>query len=189
MRVDVPFKHIEYTCDLVVRGAAEDQNVVAGLTHDFYRYPARFTPTFAGAEIRGFSKPGDVVLDPFMGGGTTIVEALALGRRAIGSDINSLALNITRAKTTPLTNAEAQEVVSWAEETAAAMSYRYFRTEIDHNLDDVRTTNLQLPRARDLKKSIAITLERLNELPSNKCRLFAKCAILKTAQWALDNRK
>lgn len=66
-----------------IRAAAQNSQPVSGLTHRFYRYPARFSPQFARACIQSFSKPGDTVLDPFMGGGTTIVEAMTLGRRAI----------------------------------------------------------------------------------------------------------
>ncbi|UCE74376.1 MAG: site-specific DNA-methyltransferase [Methanomassiliicoccales archaeon] len=53
-------------------------------------YPARFSPAFASTAIELFSNPGDIVLDPYMGGGTTIVEAMVAGRRAIGADLNSL---------------------------------------------------------------------------------------------------
>ena len=73
----------------LLRRAALDKQPVSGLTHRFYRYPARFSPIFARACIEAFSKPGDLVLDPYMGGGTTVVEAMALGRQAVGSDINS----------------------------------------------------------------------------------------------------
>ena len=38
--------------------------------------------------IRLFTKPGDVVLDPFMGSGTTLLAAKALGRSPIGIDVN-----------------------------------------------------------------------------------------------------
>ncbi len=55
------------------------------------QYPARFSPAFARAAIETFTKPGDLVLDPHVGGGTTLVEALALGRDAIGVDISALA--------------------------------------------------------------------------------------------------
>ena len=57
--------------------AVINSDPVAGLTHNFYRYPARFSPEFAKQAILAFSKPDDLVLDPFMGGGTTLVEALA----------------------------------------------------------------------------------------------------------------
>ena len=75
-----------------VRRAAGDQSPIQGLTHCFYRYPARFSPRFAGAAIDAFSRPDQLVLDPYMGGGTTIVEAVARGRRVIGNDLNSLAV-------------------------------------------------------------------------------------------------
>src|SRR5947209_2346116 len=57
--------------------AARDGRPVRGLTHDFYKYPARFSPIFARAAIELFTRPGDLVLDPHVGGGTTLVEARA----------------------------------------------------------------------------------------------------------------
>ena len=46
-----------------IRAAALDRTPINGLTHRFYRYPARFSPAFAAACIEAYSKPGDVVLD------------------------------------------------------------------------------------------------------------------------------
>lgn len=66
--------------------AAQDKGRVQGLTHNFYRYPARFSPQFARTAIELFSKPGDVVLDPYVGGGTTIVEASVLNRITSSSE-------------------------------------------------------------------------------------------------------
>src|SRR5688500_10004053 len=79
--------------------AVVSKQPTVGYTHTFYRYPARFSPQFAAAAIEEFSKPGDVVLDPFVGSGTTLVEAMIAGRHAIGSDISPLATFITRTKT------------------------------------------------------------------------------------------
>jgi DNA modification methylase len=172
-----------------LRNAALDLNNVEGLTHQFYRYPARFSPTFAAAAIRGFSKPGQLVLDPYMGGGTTVVEAMAAGRRVIGSDINSLAVFITRAKTTPLSHDDIAAVRSWANATTSQISYRYARKGIAAVLDDERTKNLGIARARAIKKAVAIALSLIDDLPSPQSKDFARCAVLKTAQWALDNRK
>src|SRR5437764_4140009 len=78
----------------LVAGAC-DLEPVRGLTHGFYKYPARFSPSFARAVIETFTRPGDVVLDNHVGGGTTLVEALALGRDAIGVDISPLAEFVT----------------------------------------------------------------------------------------------
>src|SRR5687768_13035545 len=100
-----------------LRIAAADQSRISGLTHRFYRYPARFSPLFAGTAIQLFSQPGDLVLDPYMGGATTIVEALARDRRAIGSDVNSLSTFLGRVKTTRLTAAERTSLTRWADET------------------------------------------------------------------------
>ena len=71
---------------------------VKGLTHRFYRYPARFSPEFVRQIILQFSRPGDLICDPFMGGGTSIVQAIASGRKAFGVDINSLSEFITMAR-------------------------------------------------------------------------------------------
>src|SRR5262245_54934369 len=78
--------------------AACDTAPVTGLTHNFYRYPARFSPKFVRSIIENFSRPGDLVVDPFMGGGTTLVESLCLGRESLGFDISSLATFITQVK-------------------------------------------------------------------------------------------
>lgn len=48
------------------------------------------------------SKPGDIVLDPFCGSGTVLLEAQIAGRQAYGVDANALARLIARVKTTPL---------------------------------------------------------------------------------------
>ena len=75
--------------------AACDKDRINGLTHNFYRYPARFSPPFASTAIKLFSNPGDLILDPYMGGGTTIIEAIVAGRRAVGADLNALAVFIS----------------------------------------------------------------------------------------------
>jgi len=71
-----------------LRAAIAAREPISGYTHNFYRYPARFSPLFVREVIRHYSRRGEVVLDPFMGGGTAIVEAIALGRKAIGVDLN-----------------------------------------------------------------------------------------------------
>src|SRR5581483_9707933 len=86
------------------------QDRVSGLTHNFYRYPARFSPEFVRAVIREFTQEGDVVFDPFMGGGTTLVEAMAMGRNALGTDISSLATFIAQVKTTVFSDKQLSSV-------------------------------------------------------------------------------
>jgi hypothetical protein len=72
------------------------------LTHGYHRYPAKFIPQLTARLIKENSRIGDLVCDPFMGSGTTLVEAVVHGRRAYGSDINPVAVLISKAKTTPI---------------------------------------------------------------------------------------
>lgn len=68
------------------------------LNHNVFRYPAKFHPPVARQLIEDFSRPGDRVLDPFCGSGTTLVEALVSNRSAIGTDIDPLAVFVSSAK-------------------------------------------------------------------------------------------
>ncbi len=169
--------------------SALDKTKVQGLTHNFYRYPARFSPTFAATAIKLFSKPCDLVLDPYMGGGTTVVEAMIAGRRVIGADLNSLAVFIARVKTTLLKKAEREEILIWFKHHIEKFSYFCDRDGLEEVSNDNRTKNLSLVRARYIKKIIAAALVSLGFIKSRKAKDFLRCAILKTGQWALDGRK
>ncbi len=71
-------------------------------SHDLHAFAAKFPPQLPRAFIRGLTSPGDVILDPMMGSGTTVVEAVLEGRRGVGLDIDPLALRLGRVKTMPL---------------------------------------------------------------------------------------
>lgn len=108
----------------VLIAAARDSAPVRGLTHGYYKYPARFSPVFASAAIGAFTQPGDLVLDPHVGGGTTLVEAIASGREAIGVDISSLAEFITKVKCTVYSEAELDTLERWGHRLASAVDIR-----------------------------------------------------------------
>ena len=86
----------------------------SGSTHNFYLYPARFSPEVARTIIALFSQPGDSVLDPFMGGGTSIIEGMMLGRRMVGIDLNALAHFVASVRTRTLSDADAAALRTWA---------------------------------------------------------------------------
>jgi len=75
----------------------------AGTIHNLHPYPTRFAPAIPAKLIEALSAPGDVVLDPFCGSGTTLIEARRLGRSAIGVDLSPLAILISRVKNNRLT--------------------------------------------------------------------------------------
>lgn len=66
--------------------------------HALCPYFAMFPESFAEHWIERLTVPGDVVLDPFSGRGTTALTALLLNRQAIACDTNAVAYCVTRAK-------------------------------------------------------------------------------------------
>jgi site-specific DNA-methyltransferase (adenine-specific) len=66
--------------------------------HSICSYMASFPPRVPHYFISRFTKPGDIVLDPFSGRGTTPSEACMMGRKGIGSDLNPMAVVLTKAK-------------------------------------------------------------------------------------------
>jgi len=74
-----------------------------GVTRTFYSYPAKFQAKLPRGLIERFTQNnGDLVLDPFSGGGTVGLEALLLNRRFVGYDINPFAILVSKVKTTYL---------------------------------------------------------------------------------------
>ncbi len=82
-------------------------------SHTYHAFPAKFPPQLPRRFIEGLTAPGDIVLDPMAGSGTTIVEAFLNGRHGIGMDLDPLALQLGRVKTTPL-NVEAAAEAGFA---------------------------------------------------------------------------
>lgn len=72
------------------------------LTHGYHRYPAKFIPNIVQKLINDYTTPGNLIVDPFGGCGTTLVESKLSGRKSIGIDINPIAKLITDIKTKPI---------------------------------------------------------------------------------------
>ncbi|MCS7209430.1 MAG: DNA methyltransferase [Fimbriimonadales bacterium] len=66
--------------------------------HNLYDYPTKILPQVMGEFVERLSSVGEVVLDPFAGGGTVAVECALRRRRSINIDINPHALEIARRK-------------------------------------------------------------------------------------------
>lgn len=69
--------------------------------HTMCSYHGMFPPKLAHYFIHRFSQPGDLVLDPFGGRGTTTLQARVENRRTIGNDLSPLAYVLSRAKAAP----------------------------------------------------------------------------------------
>ena len=166
--------------------AATSKSRVTNCPHNLYKYPARFAPEFARAVIKTFSQPGDLILDVFQGGGTSLIEAIALGRRAIGYDISQLACFLARTKTTPLSVHDERALLRWAEEIsnysipAATRNWEEFDTD-----DGYYRRNLPHHALAFFTDIIA----RLDQLANKRQRNFARLILLAVGQWALDCKK
>jgi SAM-dependent methyltransferase len=117
----------------------------AAHTHGIHPYPAKFIPHIPRELIRHFSEPGDLVVDPMCGSGTTVLEAILAGRPAVGIDINPVSTLVTASKTTPLQPGEAQEVFDLCDRLDRAVSLPAgsppsFRNISHWFSDDVATT-------------------------------------------------
>jgi len=167
--------------------AIQDDRPVQGLTHCFYRYPARFSPLFARAAIEAFTNEGDTVFDPFIGGGTTIVEASALGRRGVGTDISSLAIFLTRVKTTLLSDDDITQIKKWLTNVDRWLNLRNDALRPTEWILSGYQRNISSRTTWPTRKATELAIGELWRL-GNVQQDFVRCALLKTAQWALDCR-
>ena len=78
-------------------------------SHNIHRYSGKFIPQIARSAIQLLSEPHEIVFDPYLGSGTTALEAMLLERTCIGVDINPLAILISKVKTTVLPANELEE--------------------------------------------------------------------------------
>ena len=76
------------------------------ITHEIHRYSGKYIPQIARQAIELISSPGDLVLDPYVGSGTTLLEANLIGRRSLGIDLNPLAVLIAGVKIKPIKEKE-----------------------------------------------------------------------------------
>jgi len=80
------------------------------LGHDLHPYPAKFIPQLPGTFVSLLSSRGELVFDPFGGSGTTALESIRLGRRAVSTDANPMAALIGRVKTARVSPESAAEL-------------------------------------------------------------------------------
>jgi SAM-dependent methyltransferase len=94
--------------------------------YTMHKYFARRPWNVFNELISHYSKEGDIVLDPFCGGGVTVVESLKLGRKAIGVDANPLATYVTEMECRPLSlTAFQQALIDLGKNLAPEISQLY----------------------------------------------------------------
>jgi hypothetical protein len=141
-------------------------------------YRACFKPQLPRFFIERLTVPGELVYDPFMGRGTTLVEAALLGRVPAGCDVNPLSITLTR----PRLNPPLQRNVERRLEEIDFGSHREFPEDLlvfyhPETLREICALKLYLTMRRENAMSDAvddwITLVALNRLTGHSVGFFS----------------
>jgi modification methylase len=114
----MPVTSVWLTCQQPARDQRRGRYVPQTSSH-----PGKMLPNLAAQAISSYTAPGDLVFDPMCGSGTTLVEAMHLGRHGIGIDIE------------PRFSALAQDNVALAESQGAAGTAKVLTGDATELLD------------------------------------------------------
>lgn len=167
------------------------------ITHDYHRYPAKFIPQLASRIIKENSDVGDLVCDPFMGSGTTLIEAIVNGRLVYGTDINPVSVLISKAKTTAIEPLFLQQQVSsLLAKIKSGIANRYGQMLLMTDSFDVKIPNhkrLDYWFPEKQKNDLATIVSIINTIDDERVRIFSLCAfsnILKgCSNWMMKSVK
>lgn len=133
------------------------------LTHDFHPYFAAFPPQIPKKLIEEYSKKGEIVLDPFMGGGSTVVESFLLERLPYGSDISELSRLVSKVKVTPL-RFEYQQIQDILNSINSDILQHKFDSYRNFNYSIPPVTNIDFWFSKESKYDLAILLHHINRI-------------------------
>lgn len=116
------------------------------------------------------------------------MEALACGRQAIGVDISQLAEFVTNVKCIIFSEAELKTLEAWAAKLPGVVDVRRPSVEFNEYAKLGYYKHLDHPSRWRLRKGIEQALASAIRLNAPRLEAFGRCAVLRTAQWALDGR-
>lgn len=168
---------------------------ITRLTHSYHRYPSKFIPQLANRILIENSEPGQLVLDPFAGSGTTLVEGMLGTRRVIGIDVNPISEIICRAKTTPIDPKLLNNQLN-----SLKKRLNKYNKRSDHRfiISTLTFWDLNVEKARfwfreDVLEKLSILLYSIGEEENAEIRTFFKCGfshILKScSKWLMNSVK
>jgi len=102
--------------------------------HSLCSYLGAFPPSLANYFIRYFTDENDLVFDPFSGRGTTILESRILNRKSFGSDLNPIALALSKAKSY---NLKPKDILNRIDELQEDYDYALFLPEAQAQSDEI----------------------------------------------------
>lgn len=102
--------------------------------HSLCSYLGAFPPSLANYFIKYFTDKNDLVFDPFSGRGTTVLESRILGRKSLGSDLNPIALALSRAKSNHI---KKEDVISRINDLQSYYDYALFYPEAEGESENI----------------------------------------------------
>ncbi|MBM3238037.1 hypothetical protein FJZ31_17235 [Candidatus Poribacteria bacterium] len=162
-------------------------NNVTAYTHGFHKYPGKFIPQVPRWAIDKYliGQNEKLILDPFCGSGTTLVEGILMGHKVIGIDIDPLSALISKVKTTPVDINSLNAVCDWLKKDIKQKKRGGFKPEcetIEHwftndainKLSLIRTLINQItnefgknPKIRDIQDLLIICFSSIIRRVSN----------------------
>lgn len=145
--------------------------------HGIHPYPAMMIHPIARKLLLEFSKEGDIILDPFMGSGTVLVESLLHRRYAYGIDINPLALLLAQVKTTPL---KIGNLIETLQDILYTTKNIPFKKPVFFNINFWFKENII--------NELAILLTKIEKVSDPKIQNFFKIAFSETVRYVSNTR-
>lgn len=149
-------------------------------THVIHSFPAKFPPQLPRLFIENLTRPGEMVLDPMAGSGTTLLEAYLAGRRAIGLDIDPLALRIAAVKVQPV-NAERilktmHKILQSVEKKLHGISEAQFQAEFESTFDEETRQFISYWFSPSVYRTLFYLKKEIQALEDLSLRLFFEIA-------------
>jgi len=140
----------------------------AYITHGYHRYPAKFIPQIVSRLAEKYTQEGDLIVDPFGGCGTTLVESKVMGRPSVGVDISPVAVLITKAKITPIDPQKTEKV------------FAILKTKLDTYSKDTKVKAPEHERIDywfkpEEKRKLAFIFAEISKLKDQDIRDFFYC--------------
>jgi DNA modification methylase len=151
-------------------------------THDLHAFPAKFPPQLPRLFIQGLTTPGEVVLDPMAGSGTTLVESIHSQRHGLGFDIDPLAVLISNVKTTRLELDSVQliqlgEQVVGRAERAMSTKRENVQRDLYLSFDEGTTAFLDYWFERETQLELMALKNEINRVTNHSVRHFLELTL------------